>query len=191
MKQEDPATIKKYSGKGGIDFEGMSAVTSTISGFLLVVSLLASSGALAGPMLNMIKVFKLVYSLRLINVYFGNILEAFLTALSEGFGNKAKTSNLSLIYFTQTRGKLTAFEVGVLSNDYMNVTYLLIFFTRLFGMISTHFKSKIKRAKDLSYGHLIIVDVLEMFRTSIFYSSVYDIALYSVHELLHHDLKIN
>lgn len=189
--QENPETIKKYSGKGGIDFEGLSSVTSTISGFLLVVSLLASSGALAGPMLNMIKVFKLVYSLRLINVYFGNILEAFLVALSEGFGSKAKPSNSSMIFFTSTRGKLTVFEIGVLTNEYMHFSYLLILFTRLFGIISAHFKSKIKRAKDLSYGHLILVDVLEMFRTSIFYSSVYDIALYSVHELLHHDLTIN
>jgi hypothetical protein len=103
--QENPETIKKYSGKGGIDFQGLSSVTSTISGFLLVISLLASSGALAGPMLNMIKVFKLVYSLRLINVYFGNILEAFLVALSEGFGSKAKPSNSSLTFFTSTRGK--------------------------------------------------------------------------------------
>ena len=81
-KAEDAATIQQYSGKGSIDFQGMSAVTNTISSFLLVVSLLASSGPLAGPMLNMIRVFKLVYSLRLINVYFGNILEAFLSALS-------------------------------------------------------------------------------------------------------------
>jgi len=191
VKQENPETIKKYSGKGGIDFQGLSAVTSTISGFLLVVSLLASSGALAGPMLNMIKVFKLIYNLRLINVYFGNILEAFLIALSEGFGNKAVPSDSAKTYFTRSRGKLTVFEIGVLSNEFMHFSYLLILFTRLFGIISAHFKSKIKRAKELSYGHLILVDLIEMFRTSIFYSSVYDIALYSVHELLHHDLTIN
>ena len=191
VKQENPETIKKYSGKGSIDFGGLSAVTNTISGFLLVVSLLASSGALAGPMLNMIKVFKLVYSLRLINVYFGNILEAFLMALSQGFGSTAKPSNSALTYFTKTRGKLTVYEVGVLSNEFMHFSYLLILFTRLFGIVSAHFKSKIKRAKELSYGHLILVDVLEMFRTSIFYSSVYDIALYSVHELMHHDLTID
>ena len=93
-KTEESDTIKKYSGKGGIDFSGMSGVTNTISSFLLVVSLLASSGAMAGPILNMIKVFKLVYNLRLINVYFGNILEAFLSALSEGFGNTAKSDDL-------------------------------------------------------------------------------------------------
>lgn len=190
-KAEESETIKKYSGKGGIDFSGMSAITNTISGFLLVVSLLASSGAMAGPILNMIKVFKLVYNLRLINVYFGNILEAFLTALSEGFGNSAKGTDLQTIYFTKSRGKLTVYNIGVLSNYYMHVGYLMVFITRILGFMSEHFKKKIRTAASLEYSHLLIVDLIEMVRTSIFYSTIYDIALYSVHELLHHDLTIN
>ena len=190
-KAEDAATIQRYSGKGSIDFGGMSAVTNTISSFLLVVSLLASSGPLAGPMLNMIKVFKLVYSLRLINVYFGNILEAFLSALSQGFGNIADADDKSIFYFTKTRGKLTVYDIGVLSNYYLYLKYLMIFFTRLFGLMSDHFKRKIKRAQSLDYSHLVIINIIEMLRTSIFYSSVYDVALYTVHELLHHDLTLN
>jgi hypothetical protein len=145
-KPEDEDTIKKYSGKGSINFQGMSAITNTISGFLLAVSLLSSSGPLAGPMLNMIKVFKLVYSLRLINVYFGNILEAFLSALSEGFGSTAKSDDNSLYYFTNTRGKLSQYNIGVLSNYYLNMKYLFIFLTRIFGILSDHFKRKIRRA---------------------------------------------
>lgn len=189
-KTEESETIKKYSGKGGIDFSGMSAVTNTISGFLLVVSLLASSGAMAGPVLNMIKVFKLVYNLRLINVYFGNILEAFLSALSEGFGNSAKGNDLQTPYFTKTRGKLTVYNIGVLSNYYMHITYLLILISRILGFMSEHFKKKIRTAKVLEYSHLLVVDLIEMVRTSIFYSAIYDISLYSVHELLHHDMTI-
>lgn len=168
----------------------MSAITNTISGFLLVVSLLASSGAMAGPILNMIKVFKLVYNLRLINVYFGNILEAFLSALSEGFGNSAKSNDLQTIYFTKSRGKLTVYNIGVLSNYYMHVSYIMILITRILGFMSEHFKKKIRTAAVLEYSHLLVVDLIEMVRTSIFYSTIYDIALYSVHELLHHDLTV-
>lgn len=168
----------------------MSAVTNTISSFLLVVSLLAASGPLAGPMLNMIRVFKLVYSLRLINVYFGNILEAFLSGLSKGFGNLADADDKAIFYFTNTRGKLTVYDIGVLSNYYLYMKYLMIFMTRVLGIISDHFKRKIRKAHTLDQKHLMMVNLVEMIRTSIFFSSVYDVALYSVHELLHHDLSI-
>lgn len=168
----------------------MSAITGTISSFLLVVSLLSSSGAMAGPLLNMIKVFKLVYSLRLINVYFGNILEAFLAALSEGFGNKAEPTNQALMFFVNTRGKLSTYKISVITNDYMHMKYLMIMFTRLLGFIGAHFKRKVKRAKNIEYMHLIMINLIDMIRTSIFYSSIYDIAIYTVHELLHHDLNM-
>jgi Na+-transporting methylmalonyl-CoA/oxaloacetate decarboxylase beta subunit len=35
-----------------------------------------------------------------------------------------------------------------------------------------------------------MINVLDMVKTSIFYSSVYDVALFTVHQLLHHDLTI-
>lgn len=79
-----------------MDYEKMSSMASMLSGFMLVISLIGSSGSLAGPMLNMVKVFKMVYSLRLINVFFGNILEAFLEALSKGFGSDAIPDDASV-----------------------------------------------------------------------------------------------
>ena len=161
-----------------------------ISTFLLIVSILAASGALAGPLLSMIKVFKVVYSLRLINVFFGNILEAFLQALSKGFGNKNLPTHLASFYFTQYRGKLSIYKMSVLSNDTMYLTYLLIMFSQLLSIFGAVFKSKIKKARRLNYGHLITINILDMIKTSIFYSSVYDVALFTVHELLHHDLRV-
>lgn len=186
-KQEDADVIKKFSGQGE---GGLSAITGTLSNFLLVVSLLSSTGAIAGPLLGMIKVFKLVYSLRLINVYFGNILEAFLSSLSEGFGNKALPGTKAEPYSVNTRGKLSLYNIGVITNDYLHIPYLMLILTRLLGVLTSHFKKKIKRAKMLSYSHLIIINVLDIFKTSIFYSSIYDIGIYTVHELLHHDLYI-
>ena len=35
-----------------------------------------------------------------------------------------------------------------------------------------------------------MINVLDMIKTSIFYSSVDDVALFTVHELLHHDVTI-
>ena len=77
IKQEEQETIRKYSAEGGISGGGISPIIFIISKFLMVVSILVKSG-MAGPLLGMINVFKMVYSLRLINVFFGNILEAFL-----------------------------------------------------------------------------------------------------------------
>ena len=72
----------------------------------------------------------------------------------------------------------------------MHITYLLVLISRILGFMSEHFKKKIRTAAVLEYSHLLVVDIIEMVRTSIFYSAIYDIALYSVHELLHHDLTI-
>ena len=85
---------------------------------------------------------------------------------------------------------MTVYNIGVLSNYYMHIGYLLILITRILGFMSEHFKKKIRNAAVLEYSHLLIVDLIEMIRTSIFYSTVYDIALYSVHELLHHDMTV-
>lgn len=167
-----------------------SVVTGTLSKFLVIISLLSSTGAIAGPLLGMIKVFKLVYSLRLINVYFGNILEAFLSALSDGFGNKALPGAKVVQYSAKTRGKLSVYNIGVITNNYLHIPYLMILLSRLFGILTSHFKKKIKRAKLISYTHLIIINIFDIIKTSIFYSSIYDIGIYTVHELLHHDLNI-
>ena len=155
----------------------------------MIVSILVASGT-AGPLLSMIKVFKMVYNLRLINVYFGNILEAFLQALSKGFGNNELPTHLASFYFTKHRGKLSSFKMSVLSNDQMYLSYLLIMFSQLLSIFGAVFKNKIRRAKRLDYSHLIIINILDMVKTSIFYSSVYDVALFTVHELLHHDITI-
>ena len=168
---------------------GISPFIYLITQFLMVVSILVASGT-AGPLLSMIKVFKMVYNLRLINVYFGNILEAFLQALSKGFGSNNLSTDLASFYFTKHRGKLSNFKISVLSNDHMYLSYLLIMFSQLLSIIGAVFKSKVKRAKRLDYGHLIMINVLDMVKTSIFYSSVYDVALFTVHELLHHDITI-
>jgi hypothetical protein len=72
----------------------------------------------------------------------------------------------------------------------MYLSYLLIMFSQLLSILGAVFKSKIKRVNRLDYSHLIMINVLDMIKTSIFYSSVYDVALFTVHELLHHDLTI-
>ena len=107
---------------------GISPIVYLITQFLKVVSILVASGT-AGPLLSMIKVFKMVYNLRLINVYFGNILEAFLQALSKGFGSNNLSTDLASFYFTKHRGKLSNFKISVLSNDHMYLSYLLIMFS--------------------------------------------------------------
>jgi BarA-like signal transduction histidine kinase len=63
-------------------------------------------------------------------------------------------------------------------------------FSQLLSIYAAVFKNKIRKAKRLEHKDLIIINVLDMAKTSIFYSSVYDVALFTVHELLHHDLTI-
>lgn len=67
----------------------------------------------------------------------------------------------------------------------------MILFSRLFSIVVDLFKIKIKRAKELEYHHLVWIRIFDMIKTSILYSSVYDIAIYTVHELIHHDLYVN
>lgn len=47
-----------------------------------------------------------------------------------------------------------------------------------------------KNAKKLTRPDLIFIKFLDAFRSAIFLSSIYDVVLYSSHEILHHDLKI-
>lgn len=52
------------------------------------------------------------------------------------------------------------------------------------------FKKKIARGIEINYSHLIMINLIDSVRTSIFYSTIYDIGIYTIHELLHHDLNI-
>ena len=63
----------------------------------------------------------------------------------------------------------------------------------LFGLLSMTerlFKSKIFRPGQISNTHLIYISLIDSLKTSTFYSFIYDIGIYTIHELLHHDLTI-
>lgn len=139
----------------------------------------------------MVKVFKLVYSLKLINVYFGNILEAFMESIGGVFDKRPPISQNSEIYSVKFRGKLTYSRISTLSNDYLYLKYVLVLFTGLLSITEFLFKLKISRAKFINHNHLIYLNLVDTIKTTIFYSVVYDIGIYTVHELLHHDLYIS
>lgn len=61
---------------------------------------------------------------------------------------------------------------------------------KLLEILEYSFKRKIKNASELSKYDFIFLKLLDSVRSAIFLSSIYDVVLYSSHELLHHDLQI-
>lgn len=71
---------------------------------------LMSSGAPSGAIINLIKLFKLFFRLRLVNQFFGRILEEFTKILGSSFESSYEWKDkkeFEKLMFRDTRGKLT------------------------------------------------------------------------------------
>lgn len=96
-----------------------------------------SASAPSGAIINLIKLFKLFFRLRLVNSFFGRLLEQFIKVIGENFGKMFIIDNLTsseLMMFSQTRGKLSAFKIPVFANYIIGpkiMIYLVSFWHRI------------------------------------------------------------
>ena len=178
--------------QGGISEKDFNLYKKFITNIVDSITYLASSGLLTGPLIHIKRCFKTLYSLRLINADFGSMLEGFFQSLKNGFEAFDTTmKNQEKIFFVKTRGKLTDYGISTLSNNFMAIPYTMYILSRLFSLYEVIFKSKMKSMRKMTGFDLRVVIIADKIRSSLFLSSVYDIALYSTHELLHHDLKVD
>ena len=184
---ENPIIINKATDK----FITTAGVTATVaSTFLLMLAILSSSRTLASPILNIFKIFKLIYLLRLINVYFGNILEGFLRMLSAGLGSQAIPERTDWALMTKTRGKLSMYLLSPIANKYVALKYLLYLLSKLAHLTYFLFKREIKIIDNLDSGILTLMKFLENGSSAFYFSNVFDLVFFSAHELLHHDMTV-
>lgn len=86
-----------------------------------MIMTLFSAGVPAGPVISLIKLFKMFFRLRLVNTDFGELLGYFLSVLGEMMQTVSyKFQDLDRIYFVKSRGKLTEYDVTVFA---ANVLY--------------------------------------------------------------------
>lgn len=89
-----------------------------IFGSMSLAVTVISGGAPAAPIIAMIRLFKLFFRLRLVNTYFGEILEYFMSQLGEMMQTtKYEFSDTDRYYFVSTRGKLTKYEVTIFASN--------------------------------------------------------------------------
>ena len=159
--------------------------------FMGTISFLSNTGLLVGPLIHIKKTYRMIYSLRLVNVYFGNIFEGFLNSLDQSF--KSRDSSMTRyddIYCIKTRGKLTEVGVSVVANNYMGVLFLAYILSRIFSIFERLFKTKIRSIRNIDSVWPKVVVIFDRIKFSLFISLIYDLSFYSMHELLHHDLNI-
>jgi hypothetical protein len=190
LRPDDPESIKQFTERGQ-NFEGATKFIEIITQFKLYLSILAASGAVSGPVLNMVKIFKLLYQLRLVNVFFGNILEGFLDSLDGGLSKNFILTDKDRLYMMKTRGKLTHYNVPVLSNKIIGTKFLFYFITKWIGLYEEMFKRSIKDVKKVPMSYVLIFKLINMIKTSIIFSTIYDVYFYGIREIAQHDLLIH
>lgn len=123
MKQLTSLSSTLDSSKGAMEMVSNVAIALT----------LISSGAPSGAIINLIKLFKLFFRLRLVNSFFGRILEEFTKILGSSFNSAyewKEKQEFEKLMFRDTRGKLTEFELPIFANFIIGpklILYIVIF----------------------------------------------------------------
>lgn len=107
-------TVKTMSGNLDNNKETLELVSTVAIGLSIM-----SAGAPSGPIISLIKLFKLFFRLRLINVYFGRLLSEFIKMIGSSFSKGYLLDSLAEVeqaMFMDTRGKLTKYKVPIFAN---------------------------------------------------------------------------
>lgn len=113
----DPAAVKTVADMTA-SLDNNKEALELISAAAIGLTIL-SAGAPSGPIISLIKLFKLFFRLRLINVYFGRLLAEFIKIIGSSFSKGYELNSLAEIeqaMFMDTRGKLTKYEVPIFAN---------------------------------------------------------------------------
>ena len=97
--------------------EGVQSVMAVFGSISLAVTVIGG-GVPAGPIISMIRLFKFFFRMRLVNTYFGEILEYFISQLGEMMSTTSyEFSDTDRFYFINTRGKLSRYKVTVFASN--------------------------------------------------------------------------
>jgi hypothetical protein len=114
VPEGDIKSMMKISNLMDNNKENLELIQSVAIGITLV-----SAGSPSGAVINMIKFFKMFFRFRLINVFFGKLLEAFTVILGANFSKNYQITNLKeheKLMFRDYRGKLTLHEIPIFAN---------------------------------------------------------------------------
>ena len=162
-----------------------------VVGMMSVVASIVSAGAPSGPVVQIIRLFKIFFRLRLINSFFGELLDYFLSQMGEMMKSSSyEFSDLDTKYFVETRGKLTEHQITIFSSFVLYDKIMIYLLLKLFSIMSSRLKRNILNPDTLTTFDFYFVKIVDSFSTVLILSGIYDFTLYCTHEILHHDMDI-
>jgi hypothetical protein len=177
------------AGSMGENMDSISGAMSIIGAFSIALSVV-SAGAPSGPIVAIIRLFKIFFRLRLVNTFFGTLLDFFLSQMGEMMsGSNYKFTDLDTQYFVNSRGKLTEHQLPVFSSFVLYDKIMIYLILKLFSITTRRLKAKVKNPDNLTTFDFYFVKLVDSFSTVMIMSGIYDFTLYCSHELLHHDLN--
>ena len=171
--------------------EKAGSVVSMVSSVMSVLAIASTSG-LGAPLLKILRIFKLISRLRLINVFFGSYLEMFLQAAGNLYalgGDKITLETAKLQ--PNTRGKLDMYKVSVLSADVMAIKYAVYFLSLVVRIYRTKIRQYAWRKGQLSILDAILDSIGERCKTMLLLMVGIDIFFYSLRCVSHMDRSVS
>ena len=171
--------------------EKAGSVVQTVSSVMSVLAIASTSG-LGAPLLKILRIFKLISRLRLINVFFGSYLEMFLQAAGNLYalgGDKITLETAKLQ--PNSRGKLDMYRVSVLSADVMAVKYAVYFLSLVVRVYRTKIRRYAWRRGQLGVLDAILDSIGERCKTMLLLMVGIDIFFYSLRCASHMDRSVS
>jgi hypothetical protein len=167
-----------------------SSAESSSGSFAYVAAALCASVAmfpsLVSPLMKLFRVFKILSRLRLINIFFGQYLEIFLTVCNMLFtlgGDDISKSTLESA--PDTRGKLTSYRVTPISVEVITIKVIILSFLFAFRIYRQKIRTYAVKTSSLTTADSLINRVAESARITMIASLSLDVLFYSCHSIVH------
>ena len=170
--------------------QGPVAIISTAASIFSIVSIMATTPMMT-PLLQFLKIFKLISRLKLINVFFGPFLEfiLMLSGMMFELGNDPRDMRF-LPFDSSTRGKLTKFNIMTVSVEKMWLKYMAYFLVLIIRYYQAKLRYYIKKRVHFSLDDQVVDRIADESRVILFTVVVIDIFFYSIRCVCHMNLDI-
>jgi hypothetical protein len=175
----------------GSTFGDVAGAAGTIGFSVAMIASFFNMPAM-GFLVKFLIMFKILDRLKLLNVYFGPLLGGFLDAignilnLTSGTGGRDR----GFRFDTKTRGKITQYKLDNLALYHIPMKYAIYIATWFLDMPRIKIWRYAKSLDNMGKADRAFCLVAEKIRFLIFTSFISDIALFSLNELIHHDLTV-
>ena len=142
-------------------------------------------------LLDFLRVVKPITRFKYINIYYGGIIEIFLTNLKNIFHLvKDQRTDDNERLFVDTRSSLRRFYLPVLSFTSIPDKYLLYVLLCLGKYIQVKLMQYAKTKKRMTSDDELIVDIIDKVKVPLFCFLIFDVVFYTSHTLVHQSLVV-